>query len=124
MRPPPALPVAKRARIEEPASQSFSQKSNDAAVISLQIHCADDQVGSSYNLRGQIVAVPSVDVKATIKVLKGQIGSIIGMPANKMNLRLPETGPKEFIRDTTIVENAGIADGAVLLLTARTRGGR
>lgn len=71
-----------------------------------------------------MVSVPAVDVKGTVKVLKGIISALLGMPANKMNLRLPDAGPKDFIRDTTLVESAGLSNGAVVLLTARTRGGR
>ena len=146
MAPVPAVPAAegpdlKRPRVEAPSSPSAAAPAPVPApapapapvpvpvpvtgpTIQLQVQCADDNGGGSYNLHGQTVTVGSVDTTATVKALKGQISAVLGMPANKINLRLPSAGPKEFIRDATVVGTSGLGEGSTVLLSARVRGGR
>ena len=128
MAPVPAVPAAegpdlKRPRIGAPSSPSTTV-SAPGPTIQLQVQCADDNGGGYYNLHGQTVTVGSVDTTATVKALKGQISAALDMPANKINLRLPSAGPKDFIRDATVVGTSGLGEGSTVLLSARVRGGR
>jgi splicing factor 3A subunit 1 len=117
-------PELKRARVEAPADATPAPSRVGGVTITLQVQCAEDSANPQFNLNGQVLDIPAVSTDSTIKVLKGQISAVLGMPPNKMNLQLPGAGSRDFIKDTLLVQDAGLVNGSTVLLGARMRGGR
>lgn len=89
--------------------------------ISIQVKLPVDSTNPAWNLNGQAITV-TIDIGATVKMLKQQIGSIQGgMPESKQQLKHATYG---FLKDAQTLGYYNLSSGAELQLTIRSRGGR
>ena len=89
--------------------------------ITLQVKLPVDSSNPAWNLNGQVISV-TIDIGATIKMVKQQIGSIQGnMPESKQQLKHAKHG---FLKDAQTLGYYNLSSGTELQLTVRSRGGR
>ena len=80
-----------------------------------------DASNPAWRLNGQSVAV-TIDVQATVKTLKQQIGDMQGdMPPSKQQLKHAVHG---FLKDNFTLGYYNLISGSELQLTVRSRGGK
>ena len=123
---PVPVPVSASVPVSVPATEGGDKDGPGLSQgsISLVVHCAEDATVAAHNLQGQVLTVAEVQLGSTIKALKQQISSMMGMAPNKMNLqRACDTG-RAFIKDALTVAEAQLVEGDALKLTARVRGGK
>ena len=89
--------------------------------VTLSIRLPVDAANPDWKLNGEVVSV-TIDISATVKTLKQQIGDAQGgMPASKQQLKHSSHG---FLKDNYSLGYYNLTSGTELQLIVRSRGGR
>lgn len=82
---------------------------------------SDTSAPAAWNLSGGSLSL-AVPVTHTVKQLKEALSPLLGgMPASKQQVKYPVFG---FLKDANTLAELNIGEGAVLELSAKSRGGK